>query len=536
MRFQVHATLALLVAAAPAGAAEFIPAWSVDGVWDSNVFRENLGKEEADESVRTGPDFTLRDRKGDLTYDLHTQARYEAYRRFDTLDTNSLSDLNFFVDGTGGWQATDLTKLSVSENFIRTNSVTALLNQNVSPSQISTFTPGRTELTTNDASASLSHRLGPLWELTATGEQVFYDYSDPLQSDTHQITGTTQLTRAMTRRLLMGFGGQVDRQIFESIDGSDSSGTTFYQGFAITEYEISRTMRLSVNAGPAWSLPDDPGNNRSVIDYHPVQVSSCPMRGGVFVFDPTNRTFDPITGQPLGGCTNRAVYRNNALGLAVPITPSTQGLRGNAPAQNFTDVTFTGQGPEGTLSYFGRIDLTKDWHNWSADVALSRHASNSSGLGGATILTALDASLHWNPTQLWHLSLDGTYTIQSSANELRSQLVVLEPNTSIVPPQLLSTVTGQPCAVASSTCALFTPDPVGVPVEVRSGNTVTNDFKLKTWRLEFHGERQINRKLSLHGSASYFRQSSESDITQKRVAQIVRVIFGVTWTFDPIIL
>src|SRR4030095_16694695 len=123
MQLRILVTLALLFHVAPAGAVELIVGWDLDGVWDSNVLRQNEGDEDADQSLRTGPDITVRDPRGDLTYEMKTQVRYENFARLDTLDNDKLTDFDYFASGNGSWQATDRTTLSVSESYTRTNSL-----------------------------------------------------------------------------------------------------------------------------------------------------------------------------------------------------------------------------------------------------------------------------------------------------------------------------------------------------------------------------------------------------------------------------
>src|SRR5678815_505196 len=161
MRRPLSAALGLLVVASAAQSAEFLPGWTVDGNWSSNVFRtadEDLSgrkiPKEDDFSVRTGPNVRLRDRTGDVTYDLDYTLRYEAFLRLD-----GINDWDHFANGRGDWSIDDRTSLSVSDSFADSASLSGLLDTNTAAA-IAVVTGVRSRITTNDASASLRRRLG----------------------------------------------------------------------------------------------------------------------------------------------------------------------------------------------------------------------------------------------------------------------------------------------------------------------------------------------------------------------------------------
>ena len=518
----------VLGAAGSARAAELIAGWDVDGIWDSNVLHASTGDEESDVSVRTGPDLTLREPLGNFTYELNGQIRYENFGRLDSLDTNSIGDLDYVADGQGAWRITDQTRVSLSDEFLWVSSIQNLLETTATPEQVAIFQPGRDRIRTNTATGSVTHRLGPLWELTTQMQHSMYDYEDPLQADTQSGLGMAQLTRSITPRLVLGFGGQAQRQVFQSVDGSgDDQGTTFFQGFGVVQYSFSPTFTLSANAGPSWSVPDSVGNEVASADYFAVDPSTCPVGADGFP------VFNPRASR--GGC-RAAQWKRAGSPLTIPVTPGV----GGAPRQQVTAVPFDGDSPSGQLSYFGRIELAKTWRNTSAHLGFSRQASNSSGVNGSTIVSAVTTDVTWFPSTRWSVSLNGTYTQQEAANKIPEQIISIDSATGIVPNAFFAAgfqngfLVAIPCNPGDPGCFEYTPDPVGVPRLVTTGREQSNAIDITTWRVELRAHRRLSRNLSLDGTASYFDQKNKNSFAFEAEQRTWRVVFGVTWTFDPI--
>ena len=511
MRSRVAVALvALLAFALPVRAAEFVPGWTVDGVWDSNVLRSTTDQPEEDDfSVRTGPNIQFREKQGDLQYELSYRPRYEAY-----LETDGINDFDQFVDARADWRITNTTEIDLSNTFAYTSSLAAFVaTTGVGPDQVSVVSPERQRITLNNGDIGLTHRMGPLWEFSVRYSNQLVEYDSEFGSDSLANSGLMQITRGITPRLIVGGGAQVQRQDFDGLDGvTEDNGTTFYQGFGVLSYAFSRTLRLSLNAGPAWSVPDDPPGDATVNDYQPVDPSTCPRRAdGAPVFNTSVRN---------GGC-QPAFYRSNG----VPLFFIVPGF-GGAPQQERTRVPFVGEISEGSLSYFGRISISKEWRLWRATGSFERTASTASGVGGSTVLSALSGNLRWTPTRHWTFELTGIYTLQEAANDVREQLFVLDSDSDIVPDLIGANVNG-------TTLDLIA-DPVGVPFEIDSGGKIDNAIEINTYRIELSAERRISRNLRLTGRASYWHQQSESDLREDREQEIMRVIFGINWTFDPI--
>jgi hypothetical protein len=488
--------LALLPSVAlPAAAAEFIPSWDVSGVWSSNVFGSPTD-EESDFSVSTGPTLRLREAQGDLTYDLSYQPRYEAYARVKGI--NGIDALDQYLYAKGAWRATPNTLIEASDNFGYVSSINSLFQTDA---LVSTFVLGRQRITTNNAEASVTQRLGPLWELSAAVGNDLFNYQDDQQSDTTATTGTLRLTRAFTPRLVAGAGGQFQRQEFAAVGSIPSRGTTVYQGFGVLNYRISPTWRLSAQAGPAFVQPDSVTvDDVSVPSYFAVDPTTCPTReDGTPVFIPFPQSAADFCSQ--------SVYRN-VQGQVVGVL---------APSPTVSAVPFVGDpSAASSLNYFGSISIEKEWRLWRANLAYRRSASNSSGLNGSTVLDQFSGTLVWTPSPLWKLTFNAIYSMQAALNEVPQSEVAL------LAAQDFQLVGGVP-AVAT----------FGIPFEIDTGKAITNAVDLTTVYFTLTGSRRISRRLSINGGASYWHQETGGAL-QSAQAQVIQVSIGFTWNFEPI--
>jgi hypothetical protein len=489
-------TLALLqVAVFPAGAAEFMPSWEVQGVWDSNVLEDDTNGV-GDFSLRTGPTLKLREAQGDLIYDLNYGVRYDAYAGRNGIDGIDSSDQ--YLSARGAWAVTPNTRIEAIDSFAYTSDINSRFE---TTDLTSTLVLGRQRVTTNNAQASLTQRLGPLWNLSASVANQLVDYQNPQQSNTTATTGTLQLTHAFTPRLVAGAGGQYQRQDFAAVGQTPSRGTTVYQGFGVLNYSISPTWRLSARAGPAFVQPDSIRiDTVSLPSYLAVDPRTCPKRADgtpVYIQFP----------QSAADFCSPAFYRN-AQGGVVGVL---------APSPTVSGVPFVGEQNAGSsLNYFGAITLAKEWRRWHASLAYSRSASNSSGLNGSTVLDQFTGTVDWTPSPLWNLQFETIYSTQTALNQVPQREVALLPARDV---QLVGGVPAE---------AIF-----GIPFEVDTGKSLTDSIDLTTIYFTLRGSRQISRRVSINGQAVYWRQEI-GGVLQTARTQEIQVSIGFTWNFEAI--
>lgn len=490
MRRAFPVLLALcLVAASSARAAEFLPSWSVDGVWDSNVLRTR-DDADSDFSVRTGPDLRVREKQGDLLFDVTYAPRYEAFATID-----GINEFDHFVTANGSWRATPTTFISMSNDFAYSSSLGGIFETIPGAiNQVNVVTPTRERITTNYATVGVDHQLSRLWAVSLQGTSQFYEYENVFSSDSLANSVQLQVTRRITPRLITGLGTAVQRQDFQGTNGAPDSGTTFYQGFLVGSYDISPTFSITANAGPAWSDPDSVDvQSFAFLDYVP---QTLPCSGGV---------------------CSQALYRSEPPGFVAPIVPGQNG----APPLTVSELTPAEV--DGSLSYFGRVSIAKDWRDWSASAQFQRNASTTAGVGGSTILTAAYGRLRWKPSQMWFIEWGASYTLQEAANEI-TQPFVQQSFENIVPNAVLDLPGGG--------SRLFIADPV--LVQRSASRAINNAIDITTMRFDLHAERMLRRHLRLEADVSYWQQDSKGDLVSEGTTEVWRIVLGFTWNFDAI--
>jgi hypothetical protein len=546
MRRHLLVALALLPALArPAAAAEFVPGWSTDIGWDSNVFRtpdeqdlviRTLDSEarpilvpgpekESDFSLRAGPDVKLRQPKGDLTYDLNYRLGYEHH-----FNVSDVDDFEHFLTAHGNWQATRTTSVSLSENFASTSGVAAIIDfadplPDLQIDPTVNVTGQLQRVTTNDATATITQRLAPRWNLQGSFSGSLFDYEQETAADSRAFVGSTQVTYSLSPRTLVGIGAAVQRQTFDP-----GRNTDFYQGFGVFNHSLSPTWTFSIRMGPAWSAPEAvsggegsvnilapavfPGALRPI----PVDVSTCPR----------NSSGEPVV--PLLPQSERDLCRA-ALGVST--------LR-------VASVPFESEEAEGSLTYFGRVSMDKSWRNWTASVAYDRRASTSSGIGTSTTVDSLSLRVAWTPSRQWNVNFTASASRQSLTSEVLQQNLVLGNCFVIV------FLGGNAIRVPVS---CDTPNALGDPLRIEPGDKISDPADVTTYRIQLGGERRFGRNLSVRASASYWTQESGAGqvrfvsgaatgevsetslfLDQERSRHAFRINVGFTWTFDPIVL
>ncbi len=505
MRGHVLVTLALLHGAViPAGAAEFIPSWDVDGVWDSNVLGTS-GDEQSDYSLRTGPNLRFREKQGDLTYDATYQLRYQEYARL-----NGISEFDQFANVAASWRATATTDVVFNDDFGYSASLNGLFDFVGAGTAIQIVRPTRERITTNNANVNVRHRIGPLWELALSGSNDFIGFRSQNQPDTLTSSGRIQLTRGITPRLIAGVGAQYQRQDFSDTQDRTGQGSSVYQGFGILNYRISPTWRLAISAGPAFAEPDALGSQEiQTSAYLPFAVETCPTRADGVHFVPQGQALGfNVTGPRC----QQALYRqpNGVLLLALP---TSEALAVPLADQN---------GNLGSLNYFGRISIDKDWEQWTASLSYSRSAGSGSGIGTSTAVDTFESTLRWTPSPLWSVSLSTVYATQTQLTAQRAlQFAVRNEQSEVF-------------VVAENGATGIITAPIAVPFEVSQGDAIDNAFTATTTRLELSGVRRITSRLSIDGTASWWQQVNSSDFAASTTTQNYRVVVGFTWNFEPI--
>jgi hypothetical protein len=547
------ASALLVVAALSAGAAEFEPGWSSEAVWDSNVLgtsdsttvpvrdpvtgavtstRTQHNDVKSDFLFRTGPVLRIREPKGSLRYFLEYNPRYDAYAPLNGI--TGINEFEHFARGQGTWQISPLTDISFNDYLAKTSSLSQLA-ESVPPGQTPLFVLGRQSVLRNQGQVSLTHRLSRRWQLSVDFNNTLYEYQNPLQPDTTAWSGSTQIMRSLTRRLLVGLGGTGQRQVFQGINGTPNRGTTIFQGFGVVEYRISPTWSIRANLGPAYVMPDSVSAPNSFVVPVLLGVNAnqlVPYATTVAAQQLPPPLLDSM-GQPLH-CTSdqyspffpTLVFRCSSGVLYGPSAISLSGPR-------FERVPFQGNtGAQPSLTYYGRISMSKTWRLWRGELELDRSASNSSGIGTTTNLTVFTASLRYTPSEMWDATVTGSYSVRTAASDEPVLVYQLDPfRVAFSGGQVLP---GTSCQTASCVQADY-----AIPTGVTT-TTVGNSATSKIYNIGLTAQRHLTKRLRLSTNVSYWRQQSsaknalESGVDLERQVNIFRVSIGVTYDFEPI--
>jgi hypothetical protein len=515
MRASLRPLLALLVLfAAPAWAVELELGWDARTGWDSNPLRSE-NDEESDFSFYVGPNLGLSERKGRYDFLVYYRPRYEQY-----VDLSSVNGFEHFARGHVHYRVSPRTDLTVSHDFSRTRGLGIDFIEpvpGIDPvDAVAELRFRRSPTLKNSSKATLVHRLTPLWSVESNFDAVLYDYEDEFRSPVQSLRGSAQLTRPLTPLLVAGFGSAVTRQNFDESEISVGNGTTIFEAYAVARYQISPTLDLSFAGGPAWSQPDEANDTSKT---RPHGLLSLP--GGTLLMDPT----DCAPGSGPNGTISRSECLRTALQL--PIASNTPVDPGR---MDFTEVDVLGdiEDPDGSVTFFGRAALNKQWRNFNGALSYERRASTSSGLGSTNLDLAL-AMLTWLPDRRrWRFDARATWTRQTNATELPLTDELLSPTPITVYVDSRGRVFEQPVPGA-----IVIPNASRV-VGVRNTGFQDSGVETESWRFDLRATCRFDENWLATASAGWIRQESTGDFQEPTTIDNLRFQLGFTWTLDPI--
>jgi hypothetical protein len=500
MRLLLLLVLLLAPAAPQARAAELELGWVGRAAWESNIFRTS-NNEESDFSGATGPQVRLRERSRAFDLDVSYRVLYEEF-----LDTRGVGAFEHHASAYGAWRATPRDSFSLTDNFTRSDTLIQLFEAGVTGIVTGERVDDRQTITRNSVSGEYRRQLGELSELRLTLENTAYwPEEQETRSDSLSSTAALDLTRLLSPRQRAGAGFAVTRQDFAGTDFSNESGTTFLSVYGIWSYEITRTLSFATSIGPRLAIPDDledssPARTIAVVNNRPVIAASCPPTGTPGVVGPAR------------ACLLRS---------AVLVDPT------SIPLADF-DFPEGREQPDETLGFFGRVSLSKRWEHVTTSLSYQRSASSSSGLGASTDLDVLSWRTDWHPRRAWRLSALAAWERQQSASEIPF-------NDSLV------SATGVTLFVDAQGRLVDAPVPggqtitgAGRTIGQRTLDLVDNAIDVNTMRVLLSAQHDLTRRLTVSGTALWWRQQSEGEFQADDVVSDVRIELSLTWRFAPI--
>lgn len=514
----------LLLAPLPADAVEALLGWDSRLVWTSNVFRSETDEEDA-WSLLNGPNLGLRKPQGDLRFDVKYSPRYEAF-----IDLSDANALEHFLVATGSWSVDRRTEVTLQNRFTRSSGLRELFETTGPDIEEGEVLINREETSRNDVLGAVSYQLSPRTSFSFSVNNLYYDYeSDERGNDiSYRVNGS--LRRVFSRRQTAGFGFAASRFDSEETDFQPGSGTTIYEAFGIYDFLISRTLRFSLSAGPAFVMPDDFefSDEQPAAQYRTTGIvqstpppprlrASLADRSSCGSADPTSCATPALAF--LAGTNTPAQVPGFALGLApveaVPVVGVP--VEGSSP------------GVDSTLNLFGNVSLVYDHRPFSWSLGYTRRASNTSGTGTTTNLDVARLTGNWNVARRWRLGARATWQRQNSISEVPRATFLLSP-------------TGATAFLDANFVTVS--DPSLAVYEVRdvaeigsvSFDAEDSEVDIISYNAGLTASHTLSENLTLQATASYWYQTSEGDVAEETDRQSVRFELGFTYSFDPISL
>lgn len=498
------AVAAVLLALAPrdARAVELEPGWSVRTAWDSNVFRTSED-EESDFSVLTGPELRLRERTRAFDLDLGYRLLYEEF-----IELDGIGSFQHFQDARVAWRPTPVDTLRFDQGFSQSENLLQILEVGAPGLLAGELVAEREKVSRNYAGLEYRRRLGPLWEMAVSANNTAYWFESDLRSDSLSTTGAVDFIRTLSLRQSVGVGVALTHQDFDDTEFSNGSATSFAQIYGIWNYRFSKTINLGVSAGPRLAVPDDledTGNARVT----PLLNTSS----GALVVSPVGC---PAFAPGVVRFTNECVLA------------STRRVDPNSVDVRQFDFLEEREEPDSSLSYFGRIALSKEWETVTSTLSFERSAGSASGLSTSTDLNSFSFRTDWRPRRAWRFVGIATYEQQSSTSDIPLNELLL----STTPVTLLVDAQGR--IVTNPADAVATIPGAGQVVGLRTAELVDNAIDFDTTRLELRVHHDITPRITVSGLATWYRQDSAGEFQSDETIDTARVELVLTWRLAPI--
>ena len=452
---------------------------------------------------RIQPRASLKDHEGDLQWELGYRPSYEQW-----VEVSERSGWSHQANGRLSWQVRPPTRLELSDRFGYFNTV-SFFNEVVTTGEgddVVDVTEGgfRDDPNIrNTFSARLTHSLSPYQRLTFSLGHNLIDYDRADRINRQTLSTTFHYTQTVSQRSTLGAGASFRHSSIDGTSARSSQTTDFYNIFGSWSYRFDETLLLSVAAGPAWVVTDDPDDvvpvaqNRLLYplvsfdgENRLVKATSCSRDGGTLILT--------------GDCD---VIDENLTSDEVQFFRST-----------VTDLSLVGPVRSGgsgeTFTYFANVALNKSWERWSGVLSYRRQQSDSSDVrSSSTIADIVSGALEWRPSERWSASFRAAFTRQSLATESVQTVVAVTPVT------LFSGFTGRTFEDAAQSIGLTTVK-------------VDQDQHIDTLWFRLGARYRLTERVTLSSNASYWIQRSNAG--DRFDYSRFRFDLGVTYNFAPI--
>jgi hypothetical protein len=414
-----------------------------DGIADTNVL---VDVDKVDDwSLRLSPWGQVADPDGDVTWSLRYMPSYEYY-----LHESDLRDFDHDANANVSWRVGDRTYLFASEAYQQYRSLVRFNQETTQPTDPAVFRSRRDKLVSNVFSAGIRHHVTPRDLFLMNGTYNFRDYDNEASTDRWTTVLGTRYQHSLTERTTIGLTGSWIRQTFERDFGNEVV-TNYYNLSGLLEHQFSRTLSLSISAGPTLIDPDQDVENFSprfgvrqfgastiAIDADD-PVFGCPLQNDALPEqpDPDLPNFNPrVSSLGFGSCGSSSANTISSGEAALlgyprgaPLEPGGTLQDPRVKLTSFDDpFEVNGAGElvdfddsdvgDSEVTYFARVALKKDWELWKLELAYERANDDSGSFGTSSVQDSFEASLRWEPAPLWTVSLSGVYTLIDQATDV----------------------------------------------------------------------------------------------------------------------
>jgi hypothetical protein len=184
--------------------------------------------------------------------------------------------------------------------------------------------------------------------------------------------------------------------------------------------------------------------------------------------------------------------------------------------------------PGENLGFFGGLSLSKSWETLITTLSYQRSASTASGIATSTDLDVATVSADWRPRRAWRVTGSASWERQVSSSEVSANDLLL----SSTPTTLFVDANGR--IVSDPMDAAFVIPNAGQTVGLTTERLVDNAIDIQATRLEIRVQRDVTRRLTVAGMATWWRQEFQGDLQADEVVSDARFELSLTWRLAPI--
>lgn len=506
--------------------------------YDDNIYRAK-GDETDDVLFRLTPTVRLSSRDSKMGWSLQYRPTYEIFLQHT--DANELTH-----DLLGGFDYTlnDKTAISLTEQYRRLDVLNYPSDDGVDDE--SNVVPDddirRETIDINTGSFSLSHVFSPKWSgQTHASYRLFY--TDRKNADhSKSFSGSQTFQHALNAANDVGFGASVSVQMWDGFEFQPASNTFFYNLFGSWVRRFGDSTTLSLRAGPVLIHTDQddvdmPDPSRLEPPYPHTLVTEDTTVGDLrqkyeflqWQFDDGDPVGNPDLLSPLPSddtpvlqdsvlvphadtCGNNYNLLADRCQFAIlvddSIDPGTAAGIRDAPDIPVTLYTSGDGTNDYDINVFGEVRITQRWTpTLASTIAYNRRESTASAQGSSSIADVVSLHTAWKPSELWDLSIRGTYLRRESATEISQEVlgVVLPP---VNPYPMLNGQLGY----------LDVEDPIDT----------------ERWSVHARAARRVTRRMTMTLRLSYVNQQTRRSDRNPDTFENILALFGVRYDFDPI--